>query len=56
MPRIGARFGLERRFDRSEPRAESGKHLLEHMIEGEPKIAFANFDGNMPVAEMIRGT
>ncbi len=52
---IRARFRLERHVDMIDASAEALEHIGEHRIVFELQIICADFDGRVPVAEVIRG-
>jgi hypothetical protein len=49
---IGAAFGIERRFNNDDPRAEATHHVLDHMIAANAETLADNLGRQMTVAEM----
>lgn len=53
---VGARFRLERAGRRDHAESEAAHHVVEHVIVRPGQPAIANFDRDVAVTEMIRGT
>ena len=49
---IGAAFGIERRFDLDEARAQPSDHCLDHMIAADAQSSGRDLGRQMPIAEM----
>ena len=49
---ISAAFGIERRFNDNDPRAESANHVLDHMIASDAQALADNLRWQMSIAEM----
>jgi hypothetical protein len=50
---IGARLGLERRFDMRDARAQPAHHFLEHMVLHDAQEARPHLEGDVAVAEVV---
>ncbi len=49
---IGATLGIERRFDRRQPRAEPAQHVLDDMIAPDAQAVADNLYVDVPVADV----
>ena len=49
---IGATFGIERRFDLDEARAQPSHHCLDHMIAADAQSPSRDLGRQVPIAEM----
>ena len=49
---VSAAFGIKRGFDRTQPSAQAGHHLGQHVIGADTQPVADNLQRQMPVAEM----
>ena len=52
---VRSAFGLERRSFRTHPHAKLQKHLLQNGISFKLKMVFRQFDGDVPVSQVVSG-